>query len=259
MPSCSKRVKLSVVIPTLNSASTLGRSIESLLSQSFTDWELLVMDGGSTDDTVVVANGYHDDRIKVHSSPDKGIYDAMNKGIGKSVGEWLYFLGSDDYLYDSSSLERILSDTEGCDMVYGDVEASQLPDEFHGAWRYDHLEYNRCHQCIFYRRSVFDRIGSYPLKYRICADYYMNLRVFLDKRMHLKYCPVTVAHYTQGGASETTNDMPFYVDRDRLIVRYGLRTLPRSVLAKHCRLALNNHCTHMQRILLNLLLLLVER
>ena len=246
-------MKLSIVIPTFNSAGVLGKALDSLVSQTFKDWEVLIMDGASTDNTIAIAQSYNDDRIRVYSEPDNGIYDAMNKGIKKAKGEWLYFLGSDDYLLAPDVFDQMLEDTKGIDMVYGDVEATHLPVDHYGEWSVETLCYNRCHQAIFYRRSVFDQIGLYPLKYPICADHYINLRLFLRKSIHLQYRPIKVACHSAGGASSTETDMAFYNDMDRLIVRYGLFTLPKYTLKKHCQKALAQHCTRPQRMLLMLL------
>lgn len=250
---------LSIIIPTLNSAPTIRCAIESVLRQTFQDWELLILDGISTDSTIDIAKGYNDNRIKIHIAKDKGIYDAMNHGVQEAQGEWLYFLGSDDYLLEPTVLERMLSSSDSFDMVYGDVESTHLPREHFGEWREDSLLYNRCHQGIFYRRTVFKQFGLYPLKYPICADHYINLRLFLDPKTHIQYRPIVVAHYSTGGVSTTNIDIAFYNEIDRLIIRYGLRSLPRRVIAKHGHSALRNHCTHMERLLLKCLLIFIDR
>lgn len=246
-------MKLSIVIPTFNSATVISRALESIICQTYRDWEVLVIDGVSKDNTLEIVQSYHDDRIKVFAEPDKGIYDAMNKGILKANTEWLYFLGSDDYLLGSDVLNQMLSNADDIDVVYGDVQSTHLPAEHLGEWRDDTLCYNRCHQAIFYRRSVFDKIGLYPLKYPICADHYINLRLFLNKKNRMQYKPVKVAYHSAGGASTEETDTVFYNDMDRLIVRYGLFTLHRPILKKHCQKALAHHCTHLQRIALMML------
>lgn len=249
---------LSIILPTLNSSDTIGRAFSSILNQTFTDWEIILMDGESSDDTIAIAKGYNDDRIKIHVAKDKGIYDAMNHGIKRATGEWLYFLGSDDYLLEPTVLEEMLINTNGYDMVYGDVESTHLPPEHSGEWSYGNLLFNRCHQGIFYRRTVFYRIGLYPLKYPICADYCINLRIFLNRRMHTQYRHVVVAHHSDGGASQTTSDIAFYSELDRLIIHYGLRSLPHDILIKHCQRALKNHCTRPERVLINMLLFILK-
>lgn len=253
MNTCEIHTSVSIIIPTFNSSESLGKTIESVLSQILKDWEIVIIDGVSTDDTLKIAQSFKDNRIRVYSEPDKGIYDAMNKGVKKANGEWLYFLGSDDYLLDADVFNQMLSNTDGIDVVYGDVKSSHLPAEHFGEWKDSALQYNRCHQAIFYRRSVFDQIGFYPLKYPICADHYINLRLFLNKKYCLQYRSVEVAYHSAGGASTTKTDTAFYNDMDRLIVRYGLFTLPKPILKKHCQNALAHHCTHPQRISLMLL------
>lgn len=253
MNTCGKRTSVSIIIPTFNSSESIGKAIESVLPQILKGWEILIMDGASKDNTIKIAQSYNDCRIHVYSEPDNGIYDAMNKGIKKAHGEWLYFLGSDDYLLNSNVLCQMLSNADGVDMVYGDVQSTHLPVEHHGEWRDDTLYYNRCHQAIFYHRSVFDKVGFYPLKYPICADHYINLRLFLNKKIRLQYKPVEVAYHSAGGASTTETDVTFYNDLDRLIVRYGIFTLPKPILKKHCQKALSHHCTRPQRIALMLL------
>lgn len=249
---------LSIIIPTHNSAIVLKRVLDSIFNQSANNWEILIMDGASTDDTLKIAKSYNDLRIRIYSEPDKGIYDAMNKGIKTAQGEWIFFLGSDDYLLESTTLEKMLENTNGYDMIYGDVESTHLPPEHSGKWDYENLLFNRCHQGIFYRRTVFDQIGLYPLKYLICADHYINLRIFLNRRMHTQYRPVVVAHHSSGGASQTTSDIVFYSELDRLIIRYGLRSLPHNILVKHCQRALKNHCTRPERVLISILLFFLK-
>lgn len=199
--------KLSIIIPTFNSSAVLGRALDSIVNQTFTDWEVLVMDGVSTDDTVKIAQSYNDPRIRIYSEPDKGIYDAMNKGIRKANGEWLYFLGSDDWLLTSDTLQSVFSmEINDCDVVYGDVEAPQLAPQNSGEWSLDTIDYNRCHQGIFYKKTIFARLGNYNLKFRVWADYYLNLKWFFNSHIKKKHIQTIIAHYSQGGFSSSLSD-----------------------------------------------------
>jgi glycosyltransferase involved in cell wall biosynthesis len=244
---------LSIIIPTLNSGLSLRKAIGSILSQTLQDWELLVVDGGSSDNTLSIAQSYNDRRIRVIVGKDKGIYDAMNKGIANAYGEWLYFLGSDDYLLAPTVFELMLSHSEGADMLYGDVQSSHLGKEYQGEWSYNTLPYNRCHQAIFYRHRVFDKIGTYPLKYVVCADHYINLRTFLDRDLRTSYCPIEVAYHAAGGYSSKMEDPFFDHDIDHIILRYGKFLLPKEIAQYHCQRALAHHCSPQQRIFLWLL------
>src|SRR5215218_2671624 len=98
---------LSIIIPTYNAGNNLARALESVLQQTFSSFEVLIMDGLSTDNTSAIVESFHDERIQLFREGDRGIYDAMNKGIAKARGAWLYFLGSDDELYTSTVLEEI--------------------------------------------------------------------------------------------------------------------------------------------------------
>lgn len=228
-------MKFSIIIPTFNSTKVLGRALDSIVCQTFEDWEVLVMDGASEDDTVSIAQSYNDNRIRIFSEPDKGIYDAMNKGIEKSKGEWLYFLGSDDYLFDSSSLESVSKELDDkYDVVYGEVDSS-LPVCHRGMWTLENILANRCHQCIFYRKTFFGDKVRYNLKYQILADFDLNLRWFLGKEYSSKYVPIVVAHYSDGGLSQNSYDGAFYDDLWRNILCYGRKTLSPLYKKKYVR------------------------
>lgn len=200
----------SIIIPTFNSGTVLGRALDSIVCQTFTDWEVLIMDGASTDDTTKVAQSYNDSRIRIYSEPDKGIYDAMNKGIKKAQGEWLYFLGSDDWLLNVTILNQVFSyDLEKYDVIYGNVESEHLDSEHSGEWSLSTIDSNRCHQGIFYKKKVFKKLGYYNLKYPIWADYDLNLKWFFSKKIQKLYIPITIAHYPDGGFSSNHEDKVF--------------------------------------------------
>ena len=213
---------ISIIIPTYNSERTIKHCLDSIVEQTFTDWEVLLMDGVSTDSTLDIARSYNDSRIRIYSELDKGIYDAMNKGILKSKGEWLYFLGSDDYLYDVKVLETIAKElSPKCKIVYGNVESTQLMPENFGEWHVSQIDYNRCHQAIFYHLSVFQKYGLYDLSYPLCADYMYNIKCFWQYKVLTKYIPVVVAHFSEGGASGKESDRMFSRDYSIIKFRYG--------------------------------------
>jgi len=215
----------SIIIPTNNSGLTIKRCVDSVREQSYADWELLVMDGESKDSTIDIVRSYQDNRICVFSEPDEGIYDAMNKGIDKSSGEWLLFLGSDDYLFNKDVLADMVKYlTDEYDVVYGEVE-SNLPERNRGDWSMELLGANRCHQAIFYKRSFFGKSLRYNLKYPVLADFDMNLRWFLNKRYEHRYVPIVISHYSDGGYSSYTEDEAFYKDFELNKLKYNFRVL----------------------------------
>ena len=219
--------RLSIIIPTFNSAKTLSRCLDSVISQSFTDWEVLMMDGVSNDDTIIIASSYQDSRIRIYSEPDKGIYDAMNKGIDKAQGEWLYFLGSDDWLYNSESFEDLFNnDVDSYDVIYGDVEGAYYDIRQNGEWTWDRLNYNRIHQAVLYKKSVFTKLGYYNLIYRVSADHDLNLKWRLNPSIRSMYFPLIIAHFCGGGTSAICIDRVWEKDYELNILRYGKKTLP---------------------------------
>ncbi|MFN1584440.1 glycosyltransferase family 2 protein [Vibrio rotiferianus] len=222
----------SIIIPTFNSAMTLWKSIDSLKSQSFEDFEVIIQDGQSSDMTVSFALSYigQDARFKVYSSEDSGTYDAMNKGINKAKGDWVYFMGSDDRFKDRNVLYDIHNKISQCDptnlgMVYGNVEVvgdvkwAKHGTIYDGEFDDDKIKQkNICHQAIFYNRKSKLKHLPYNLKYRLCADWDMNLKVWSSSRSI--YVNRVVAEFLAGGQSTDGSDPEFGKDFKNNIKQY---------------------------------------
>lgn len=208
--------KISIIVPTFNVAPTLERCFQSVVCQSYPAKEVIVMDGASHDDTLSIIKRHQADIAHWHSEPDAGIYDAMNKGAAAATGDWLYFLGGDDALYDSEVLASIFGGGElDADMVYGDVWWRN--ERYAGRFNiYTLSRRNICHQSIFLRRPVFERFGGFNLKYRIAADYALNIRLFGDPSVRRKYVNRLVARYADQGRS-TGGDKQFETDMAALL------------------------------------------
>ena len=193
----------SIIVPTLNVAATLDACLDSVVCQTFTDFELILVDGDSTDATLDIANGFAAKlgaRLVIHSGPDEGVYDAMNRGVALSTGTWLLFLGADDTLYEADTLARVaafIGDNEPSDLVYGDVIVRSAGWRHAGAFDLDRLlfETNICQQSIFYRRELFDGIGPYNLRYRVWADWDFNIRCFSNPALVARYMDIVVADF----------------------------------------------------------------
>ncbi|GAA4753236.1 glycosyltransferase family 2 protein [Flavisolibacter ginsenosidimutans] len=214
--------QISVIIPTRNSAATVAHALDSLLCQSFTDFEVLVIDGQSTDETIEILKQYahSDKRIQWWSEFDEGIYDAINKGITKAGGEWLYFLGSDDTLHEKDVFEgvmRIAVSQPGAKMIYGNVllsasigfdyESLVFAGEFHSSRL---LTANICQQAIFYHRSLFASFGKFNTNYKLLADWDFNLRCF--NRISSFYTDRIIANFSAGASSAQYKDKAFQKD-----------------------------------------------
>ncbi|MCX6313025.1 MAG: glycosyltransferase family 2 protein [Bacteroidetes bacterium] len=213
-------IKISIIIPTFNSAKTISSALESILQQSFSDFEILIMDGISTDNTLVIAESYSDERIKIFSEKDLGIYDAMNKGIKLAQGEWLYFLGSDDRLINSELFSEIMPNlTSDKDLVYGNVLWGNTGKKFDGPFDLEKLiKYrNICQQAIFYKRNLFLKIGLFKNEFKYCADHYFNIQCFIACK-NIIYVDKTIAIYNNEGKSSLFNDDLFQKTRTLLLI-----------------------------------------
>jgi glycosyltransferase involved in cell wall biosynthesis len=209
----------SIIIPTYNSAQTIGASLQSVLEQSFKNFEILVQDGFSTDDTILISEKikeqFSPDNIQIFKEKDHGVYDAMNKAMIKAKGEWILFLGSDDRLYSPTILEEIFrqGDLAGFNVMYGnahivgDTTWAKNGDIYDGEFDFNKLvNRNICHQCIFYRRTFTEQIGFYNTDYVICADWDYNLRCWAKTRF--LYLNKVVSYFQAGGETTKTNQDP---------------------------------------------------
>jgi len=219
---------LSIVIPTFNSGKTLRATLESISSQTLQDIEAIIVDGASTDTSVEIGKEFSVKYpfIKSISEKDKGIYDAMNKGISMANGEWLLFLGSDDTLFDNNVLDRValkIKENNSYKFFYGNVKVnsnfgSSQDVIYDGEFSIEKLLLkNIPHQAIFYHKDIFNEVGYYNINYPICADYDFNLKV--ASRFKLCYLDEVVSIFSAAGIS-TTN--MFVRNMDELAIKYEL-------------------------------------
>lgn len=200
----------SIIIPTYNSEKTIKQCLDSILNQTFRDFEILIMDNLSNDNTISIITEYDDSRIKIHSAKDNGVYDAMNKGIDQSSGDWLYFLGSDDYFYNFKVLNDIFNNISFKDkVIYGSVLISgntfwaNDKDVYDGFFSLQKLlKKNICHQAIFYNKSIFVN-KKYNSKYIICADW--DFCLYCYSKYSFKYINIIVSVFKTGGVSSSSN------------------------------------------------------
>ncbi len=236
----------SIIIPTYNSGETLAQTLQSIARQSFTDFEVWIIDGQSTDNTLAIARTFQPEIPQLHivSEPDKGIYDAMNKGIDKAQGRWLYFLGSDDYFYDNEVLKTVFKATNRLDLsnkllLYGNVvfvgkEDGTIYDGVFDTKKILHK--NICHQACFYKKEVFDLIGKYNTGIPLYADYDMNLKIFGKYKHKTGYIDTLVAYYNTLGVSGTQPDKDNFFEHKRwhtIIQSFKYRILSKPFIKYH--------------------------
>lgn len=203
-------MKISTVTVCFNSQSSIARTIESFLAQNHVDKELVIVDGGSRDRTLDIARGYGDPAIRIQSEPDKGIYDAMNKGLRLYAGDAVGFLNSDDAYHDDKVLARIAQALESADAVYGDLvmvadHRSRRPVRnwkaggfVRGAFRKGWMP---PHPTFYVRRELAERVGRFDDSYRISADYDFMLRALELQDARVQYIPHTLIDFLVGGMS----------------------------------------------------------
>jgi glycosyltransferase involved in cell wall biosynthesis len=222
--SRSHSPQICIITPTFNSESTLPACLQSVAAQSYAALEHLIIDNLSADRTVEVAEEFRrkNGRIRIISEPDEGVYDAMNKGIRSCTSEWVYFLGSDDELK-PGILEQIFErpDPENLDFIYGNVWKKRAGQIYDGAFTLNKILYqNICQQAIFYRRSLFEHLGMFNLRYRIWADWDFSWRCFAARNVRKEYVPLVIAAYNDGGFSSMSDDEVFKLDAPALLVKY---------------------------------------
>lgn len=219
-------MKFSIIIATKDAVRSLPKTLDSILSQKYSNYEVIIIDGVSEDGTKELIKDYENKlpgKLYFKSEPDRGIYDAMNKGIDAAQGEWLYFLGSGDVFFDEGVLEEVNKTIKNNreDVIYGDVQWGNSKKIYDGKFsRLKLLEKNICHQAIFYSRSVFKKSGNFELRYKIAADYVFNMKWFNDKGIKRRYIKKIIAIYNAKGVSSETYDKEFWGRRREIIKKY---------------------------------------
>ena len=202
--------KISIIIATYNADKVLQRCLNSIRHQKTEGIELLIIDGNSKDKTMEIVNNNKDIIDYTVSEPDKGIYDAWNKGIKASSGEWIQFLGSDDMLLDGAIDFYLdyLNEEPGldqCDIIFGrcwlvDEKGKRLRvmgDKY--SWEQFRHYMRLSHGSALHSRNLFKEVGLFSLQFKICADYELLLR----KKLNAKYADREVIAMQIGGMSNS--------------------------------------------------------
>lgn len=219
-----EKILITIITPVYNAEDFIKRCIKSVQKQQYDSYEHLVIDGNSTDRTVVLVQEYmsSDSKIRLVTEKDKGVYDAMNKAIVLAKGRWLYFLGADDFFYSDNVLYRVgltLSNSSA-EIVYGNVWNEQLERIYDGPFNIEKLlKRNISHQAIFYRNIIFTRMGFFNLDYKLEADYDFNLRCWI-KGIVNEFISETIAYYSKGGISDEGRDTVFVKKYPDILIRY---------------------------------------
>jgi glycosyltransferase involved in cell wall biosynthesis len=195
-----------------NAQNTIERCINSVLGQKFNNVQYIIVDGGSTDNTIKVINTHSDKIDVIISEPDNGIYDAMNKGIALATGDIIGTLNADDYLADDNVLTEVAkaftSSKTNTNIVYGDLDYVDLNGKILRKWRSGEYKSGMFnfgwmppHPTFYCRRGLFKTYGNYRLDYGSAADYELMLRFIHANRQDAIYISKVMVKMVIGGVS----------------------------------------------------------
>ncbi len=217
-------MKLSIITVCKNSEKTIERALKSVQVQTYKDFEHIIVDGASEDSTLEIVRNYN--VSKIISEPDSGLYDAMNKGIKASEGEYLFFLNSDDRFIDDNVLENVAKHT-GKELLYGDQaflnnETGETSIRKHNKLNKVYLMKNTpCQPATFYRRDVFEYYGNFDTDFKIVSDQEWFLRAFLIYGITATYVGFPITEFTMGGISSSNHREELHAqERDKMFGMY---------------------------------------
>lgn len=208
-------MKISIITVTFNSAATIEQTILSVTQQSYADIEYIIVDGNSTDDTLKIVDKYKDKIAKVISEKDKGLYDALNKGIALATGDVIGLLHSDDFYIDNQVLEKYAGIflKEQSDAVYSDLYYVGKDDTNKIIRKWKSGQYTSGafingwmppHPTFFVKKSVYDKFGKFNLDFKSAADYELMLRFIMKHGIKLGYLNEFTVKMRVGGKSNVS-------------------------------------------------------
>ena len=209
-------MKISIITTSYNSENSIKDTIESVLTQNYKDFEHVIVDGGSKDNTLAIIKEYepkYNGRLKYISEPDKGIYDAMNKGIRMATGDVVGILNSDDFFSANNILSSVVTNfSDGVEAVFGDVHYVNDSDLNRSVRKYSSANFKPAqmmmgfmpaHPSFYCKKEVFDKVGLYDPSFKIAADFEFLLRAIYINRIKTKYLPLDFVTMRAGGASSS--------------------------------------------------------
>ncbi|MGN6343309.1 MAG: glycosyltransferase [Candidatus Nitrosocosmicus sp.] len=221
--------KLSIITINLNNVEGLQKTIESVCSQTFTDYEYIIIDGGSTDASRYLIKRYENKLVYWVSEIDSGIYNAMNKGILKAKGEYILFLNSGDYLADQNVLWVMLNNKKkNIDLIYGNLlrtfpdghsDCIRMPASLNCDFMFNKV---LCHPVTFIRRKLFCKYGLYDESLQIVSDWAFFLKVVVFYNVKTLYKDVSVSVFSMDGISSKSDNQEI-IERERQVVSDNLR------------------------------------
>lgn len=208
-------MKVSIITASYNSGKYIEDTIKSVLSQSYQNIEYIIIDGGSKDDTLDIVKKYEKNfngRLKWISEKDKGIYDAMNKGINLATGDLVGLINSDDYLSNETIIEKVVNKIKekNSDLIYGDLDFIKESDKTDIVRKWKSGVYKKgifrrgwhpAHPTLYIKKEFYDRVGNFSLDYKIAADFDLMLRIFEKNNPKVDYLEEVMVKMRVGGVS----------------------------------------------------------
>ncbi len=248
-------MKLTIITINYNNLSGLQKTIDSVLAQTYKDYEWIVIDGGSTDGSKELIEQYQSHFTFWGSEPDNGIYNAINKGISHATGDYVQFLNSGDWLYDKTTLDKAFTtiDTK-YDIYYGDMVQVNDGDKLNPITYPDELGFfffpynNICHQATFYRRTLFEN-NPYDESFSIVSDWAMNINL-LFKGSTFNHLNQFIVYYDNRGRSSDA-DPKHHLERTAAFAKYVPQQLQIDVKKYEKEYYFSRHRKSTQRIIDN--------
>jgi glycosyltransferase len=234
-----RKLLVSIVTVTFNSRATIADTIRSVASQSYSNIEHIIIDGSSTDDTLEIVRNTPNRITKIISEPDKGIYDALNKGIANSDGNIIGLLHSDDELASDIIIEEICKKfiQTSADIVYGDLiyVSNKNKDKIIRYWNKSLVNkgWMPAHPTVFIRKEVYNKYGQFNLRFKISSDYDFILRLMQTRDLKIEYLPRIITKMRMGGVSNSSFGNIFLKSlEDYLIIKKNGLPNPLAVLIR---------------------------
>lgn len=218
---------LSIITINYNNASGLQKTMDSVLNQSFSDYGYIVIDGGSSDDSRKIIEKLQSKLAYWVSEPDKGIYNAMNKGIKQAKGDYLLFLNSGDYLADKDVLSRVFKSNLTADIAYGNMLIEKTDGTIELGYMPDKITFKQMvvdtlwHPVSFIKRNLFDKYGLYNEDYKIVSDYDFFFKTIIKNSVSTQYLNFTISVYNLTGLSSLpANKAKEQAERKKVLESY---------------------------------------
>ena len=219
-----RNIKITIITAVYNRVNEIEQCITSVINQTYDNVEYIVIDGGSTDGTVDVIKKYNDKISYWCSEPDKGIYDAWNKGLSHATGDYINFVGSDDAICSKDTIEKIVSYLDASvDVLAGNVIRVNEKSGFEFLQNNKHILNKKSYQggCIvtqgtFIKRSLCDKY-KFDTSYKVAADYKFFLRYYNNRSVKIKFIDDVIQYFSDGGISGA--DLDFVRNEDNRIYK----------------------------------------